>query len=156
MNTRTDHSTEDSIVKTVELDASPARVWQALTNHEEFGRWFRVRLDGPFVPGTVSTGRITYPGHEGAPWRATVERMDHERLFSFRWPVYDEALGDDLSQRPTTLVEFRQEPTETGTRLTITESGFSALPDPVRLNVLRGNTRGWDIQSGHITAHLSS
>jgi len=47
----------DRIEKTVELKAPVARVWKALTDHEEFGHWFRVRLDGPFVPGQVSRAR---------------------------------------------------------------------------------------------------
>jgi uncharacterized protein YndB with AHSA1/START domain len=54
----------DRIEKTIELKAPVSRVWRALTDHREFGTWFRVRLDGPFVPGQVSRGQITYPGYE--------------------------------------------------------------------------------------------
>jgi uncharacterized protein YndB with AHSA1/START domain len=41
----------DRVEKTIELRAPVSRVWRALTDHVEFGAWFRVRLDGPFVPG---------------------------------------------------------------------------------------------------------
>jgi DNA-binding transcriptional ArsR family regulator/uncharacterized protein YndB with AHSA1/START domain len=116
----------DRIEKTIELNAPISRVWRALTNHEEFGQWFRVCLDGPFAPGAASTGKMSYPGFEGWPWLATVERMDYERLFSFRWHDFDEKAGVDIADQPTTLVEFRLEPTATGTRLTITESGFDS------------------------------
>jgi uncharacterized protein YndB with AHSA1/START domain len=145
----------DHIVKTVELKAPVSRVWRALTDHKEFGQWFRVKLDGPFKPGAVSKGQMTYPGSEHYPWLAVVERMEPERLFSFRWHDFDEKSGIDVSKQPTTLVEFRLEPTVEGTRLTVTESGFEALPDPRRLEVLRGNTEGWNIQANNIAAYVA-
>lgn len=143
------------IVKKVELKAPVSRVWRALSDHEEFGAWFRVRLDGPFVPGSISTGRMTYPGYEHYPWLATVEKMEPERLLSFRWHDFDEASGVAVGDQPTTLVEFRLEPVEGGTLLTITESGFEALPDARRLEVLRGNTQGWNIQAENIARHVA-
>lgn len=146
----------DRIVKTVELRAPLSRVWRALSDHDEFGQWFRVKLDGPFTPGAVSRGRITYPGSEHYPWLAVVERMEHERLLSFRWHDFDDRSGIDISMQPTTLVEFRLEPTAEGTRLTITESGFEALPDHRRLEVLRGNTEGWNIQANNIAVHVAT
>jgi uncharacterized protein YndB with AHSA1/START domain len=144
------------IVKTIELKAPVARVWRALADHNEFGQWFRVKLDGPFKPGTVSTGRMTYPGYEHYPWRAVIERMEPDRLLSFRWHHSDATSGVDVAKQPSTLVELRLEPTAEGTRLTITESGFEAIPEPRRLEVLRGNTEGWNIQAGNIAAHVAS
>lgn len=144
----------DSIVKTVELKAPVSRVWKALSDHHEFGQWFRVKLDGPFRPGAVSTGKMAFPGYEHYPWRAIVERMEPESHFSFRWHDFDEKSGVAIEDQPMTLVEFRLEPIPDGTRLTITESGFEALPDHRRLEVMRGNTEGWNIQAGHIAAHV--
>ncbi len=131
-----------------------ARVWKALTDHEEFGAWFRVKLEGPFTPGEMSRGAMTYPGHEGAPWLAMVEQMDPERLFSFRWHDFDPDSGTPVEEQPTMHVEFRRTPTEAGTRLTITETGFSSIPNPRRMDVMRRNTEGWDIQAQHIAAHV--
>ncbi len=71
----------DRIEKRIELKAPVSRVWRALTDYREFGEWFRVKLDGPFVPGQVSRGQITYPGYEHIKWEATVQKMEHERLF---------------------------------------------------------------------------
>lgn len=145
----------DSIVKVVELKAPLSRVWYAISDYKEFGRWFCVKLDGPFRPGSISTGKMTFPGYEGYPWRAIVERMEPERLFSFRWHDYDEKSGADVTEQATMLVEFRLEPTAEGTRLTITESGFEALPDHRRIEVLRDNTEGWNIQAINIAAHVA-
>ena len=47
---------QDRIEKIVDLAAPVSRVWRALTDHEEFGQWFRVRLDGPFEVGATTTG----------------------------------------------------------------------------------------------------
>ena len=149
-------SAHDRIEKVIEMEAPVARVWRAVTDHEEFGQWFRVKLDGPFKPGAVSTGKMTYPGFEGWPWRATVERIEPERLFSFRWHDYDAESDVPVERQPTTLVEFRFEPIPGGTRLTITESGIAALPEARRIKVLRDNTEGWNIQARNIAEHVAS
>ena len=147
---------DDRIEKVIPLEAPVARVWRAITDYREFGEWFRVKLDGPFRPGMVSTGSMTYPGFEGWPWRATIEKMETERLFAFRWHDFDKASGKPISEQPTTLVEFRLEPSGRGTRLTITESGFSSIALPRRLEVMRGNTEGWNIQAKNLAAHVAS
>ena len=147
---------DDRIEKVIELKAPVARVWRALTDHEEFGQWFRVRLDGPFEPGAVSSGKMTYPGYEGWPWLATVVRMEPEKLFAFRWHDFDEKSGVPVADQPTTLVEFRLQAIPGGTRLEITESGLSAIPNPRRLEVLRNNTEGWNIQADNIAAHVAA
>ena len=137
--------------------APVARVWRALTDHREFGEWFRVRLNGPFVVGEVSRGQITYPGYEHMKWEATVQAMEPERLFSFTWCPYAGDPDIDYSDEPQTRVEFRLEPTSNGTRLVISESGFKALPDDARrVGALRSNTQGWNEQGKNIAAHVES
>lgn len=147
---------ENRIVKTIDLKAPLERVWAALTDHQQFGAWFRVHLDQPFIVGGLSTGHMTYPGYEHYPWRATVESMEPLKKFSFRWYHYDDKSGVKIEDEPTTLVEFLLEATSTGTHLTIIESGFDSLPDPRRLEVLRGNTQGWDIQVENIAAYVQA
>jgi uncharacterized protein YndB with AHSA1/START domain len=88
----------DSIEKRIELKAPVSRVWRALTDHREFGEWFRVKLDGPFVPGQVSRGRIAYPGYEHVKWEATVQKMEPEWLFSFTWHPLCRRSRDRLRQ----------------------------------------------------------
>lgn len=147
---------EDRIEKVIELAAPVSRVWRALTDHEQFGQWFRVDLDGPFVVGELCRGRMTYPGYEGMKWEATVQVMEPERLFSFSWCPYGEDPDIDYSNEPQTLVEFRLEPTSSGTRLTILETGFSALSDAFRVDALHNNTQGWNEQAKNIAAHVES
>jgi uncharacterized protein YndB with AHSA1/START domain len=149
----------DSIEKRIELKAPIARVWRALTDYREFGEWFRVKLDGPFVPGQVSRGQITYPGYEHVKWQAVVQEMEYERLFSFTWPhpkTFEKVDNPpDYSKEPTTLVEFRLEKTATGTLLILTESGFDKLPDDRRLEAFRRNDGGWTEQMKNIENYVA-
>lgn len=157
MTDQTPEQKQDKVVKVVELAAPVARVWRALTDHEEFGAWFRVKLEGPFVVGELSRGRITHPGLEHMVWVAQTERMDKEKLFAFSWcPLDENPDTDKWDALLKTLVEFRLEPTEAGTRLTITESGFAKLPEPQGLDSLRRNDEGWSAQVRNIVEHVES
>ena len=146
---------ESRIEKRVALQAPVARVWRALTDYREFGQWFRVKLDGPFVPGQVSRGHITYPGYEHLRWEAVVEKMEPERLFSFTWHPYAVDLQKDYSTETPTLVEFGLEKTPTGTLLRVTESGFDKIPSERRVEALRMNDGGWVEQMKNIEVHVS-
>jgi uncharacterized protein YndB with AHSA1/START domain len=144
----------NTIEKRIELNAPVSRVWRALTDYREFSEWFRVKLDGPFAPGEISTGHITYPGYEHLKWEAAVQKMEPERLFSFTWHPYAVDPDADYSNEPTTLVEFRLEPKEKGTVLYLTESGFDALPKDRRFEAFRMNEEGWTEQITNIEHHL--
>ena len=147
---------QDRIEKVVELAAPVSRVWRALTDYEEFGQWFRVRLDGPFKVGKLTTGNVTYPGHEDMKWESVTEQMEEDRLFVFSWPpsaVDPDTRYDDDAK---VIVEFHLEPTEQGTRLTIIEKGFLQFPESKRLEVLRSNKQGWDIQSQNVADHVAA
>src|SRR5580700_828312 len=144
----------DRIEKRIELKAPVSRVWRALTDFREFGKWFRVKLEGPFVPGQVSRGRISYPGYEHVTWLATVQRMEPERLFSFTWHPYAIDPNVDYSHEQPTLVEFKLAPTPGGTLLVITESGFDKVPSHRRAEAFRMNERGWTMQLENIARHV--
>ena len=144
----------DRIEKSIAIAAPVERVWRALTDHEEFGAWFRVKLEGPFVLGEVSRGRITYEGYEHLKWEARVVAMEAPRLFAFTWHPYAVDPDKDYSADPQTRVEFRLEPTGEGTNLTVTESGFESLPAERRDEALRMNTGGWETQVKNVKAHV--
>jgi uncharacterized protein YndB with AHSA1/START domain len=145
----------DRIEKRIELKAPVARVWRALTDYREFGEWFRVKLEGPFVPGQVARGMITHPGYEHVKWEATVKEIQPERLFSFTWHPYAVDSNVDYSKEPPTLVEFRLQETAGGTLLVVTESGFDAIPAHRRGEALRMNDGGWTQQIKNIERHVA-
>src|SRR4029453_1379873 len=143
----TDTPNSHRIEKRLVLRAPKDRVWQALTNAEEFGTWFRVRFEGPFVAGKHLRGTITHPGYEHLTMNVLVERIDaDEGLFSFRSPPYPIDPMADYSAEPTTLVEFRLEQVGDETLLTVVESGFDRIPAERRIEAFRMNTNGWESQ----------
>jgi uncharacterized protein YndB with AHSA1/START domain len=146
---------DNRIEKRIELNAPISRVWRALTDHREFGEWFRVKLDGPFVPGRVSTGHITYPGYEHVKWHATIQEMQPESLFSYTWHPYAVDTNVDYSAETPTLVEFRLTKTATGTLLVVTESGFDKIPISRRDEAFRKNDGGWAQQLKNIQTYVN-
>jgi len=145
----------DRIEKRIELKATVSRVWRALTDHREFGQWFGVKLDGPFVAGQASTGRITYPGYEHLKWEAVVQRVEPERLFSYTWHPYAVDPKMDYSKETPTLVEFTLEKTANGTLLTVVESGFDKIPAARRDEAFRRNEGGWAEQMKNVEKYVA-
>lgn len=148
-------SNTDRIEKQVLIKAPRKRVWQALTDTGEFGEWFRVKLSGQFAPGRPISGPVLHPGYEHLTWSVTVEKMEPEKLFSWRWHPHAIDPKKDYSQEPTTLVAFELEEVPGGTLLKVTESGFDQVPLERREQAFRGNSEGWSVQVGNIERHVS-
>ena len=146
----------DRIEKSIFLRAPRSRVWRAIATPEEFGSWFGVKLEGAFAPGARVTGRITVKGYENLPMEITIEKVEPERLFSYRWHPYAIAPKVDYSGEPTTLVEFRLEEVAGGTQLTVIESGFDRIPASRRAEAFRMNEGGWAGQLKNIERHVAA
>lgn len=140
----------DRIEKHVTLDAPRSHVWRALTDVRQFNTWFGVQLATPFAPGAEVTGRLTIPKYEHVTLAIWIEQMEPERFFSFRWHPYAIEPGVDYADEPTTLVTFTLEDAAGGTRLTIVESGFDAIPESRRAKAFSMNAKGWDGQAGNL------
>jgi uncharacterized protein YndB with AHSA1/START domain len=145
----------DTIEKQIELKAPVSRVWRALTDHKQFGEWFRVKVETPFVPGQTARGNILHPGYEHVVWQAVIQKIEPEHLFSFTWHPYAIDPAIDYSGETPTLVEFRLQPTATGTLLTVTESGFDRIPAHRRADAFRMNDNGWAQQMKNIEAYVA-
>ncbi|UZE16318.1 SRPBCC family protein [Pseudomonas sp. B21-054] len=146
----------DRIERKILLKAPRSQVWRALANAEAFGQWFGVALEGKrFVAGERTQGQITYPGYEHLIWDVAVERVEPERVFSFRWHPYAIEPQVDYSQESETRVQFELEDMDGGTLLKVVESGFNNIPEARRLKAFRMDSRGWDEQMANIEAFLS-
>jgi uncharacterized protein YndB with AHSA1/START domain len=146
---------ENRIEKQIELKAPIARVWRALTDYREFGEWFRVALEGPFVPGQPARARILHPGYEHVVMEFVVQKIDPMELFSFTWHPYAIDPKADYSGETPTLVEFHLEKTATGSRLRVTESGFENIPAYRRAEAFRMNDGGWTEQVKNIETYVA-
>lgn len=145
----------DRIEKRIDLKAPVTRVWRAITDHREFGAWFGVAIDGPFVVGQTSHGRMLPKGYEHVKWTATVTAIEPERRFAYTWHPYAIDPSVDYSAEPQTLVEFTLEPIADGTRLVVTESGFERIPEHRRAEAFRMDEKGWGAQLGNIERHVA-
>jgi uncharacterized protein YndB with AHSA1/START domain len=145
----------DRIEKQIELKASVSRVWRALTDYREFGEWFRVKLEGPFVVGQVAGGFITWPGYEHLRMEVVVQKIEPERFFSYTWHPYAIDPKVDYSKETPTLVEFTLEKSANGTLLKVIESGFDKIPSERRAEAFRMNENGWAQQLKNIEGYVA-
>ena len=147
-------SITDKIEKQVTINAPLERVWRALTDYRQFGEWFRVNLEVPFVVGKRAYGQITYPGYEHIRMEVLVEAIEPMSRFVFTWHPYPAVANVDYSGETPTTVEFTLEQIEGGTHLTVTESGFDAIPESRRSEAFRMNDGGWVEQLKNIEAYV--
>ena len=147
----------DRIERTITLKAPRSRVWRALSNAEEFGDWFGVKLQGKtIVAGQRVQGQITHPGYEHVVWDVLIESLEPEQLLSWRWHPGAVDPEIDYSQEPTTLVVFELQEVEGGTLLRVVETGFDNLPPARRLEAFRMNSGGWDAQMVRFEKHVAT
>lgn len=158
-------SSNDRIEKRVLLRAPQERVWHAVSDAAEFGRWFGMEVDGSFAVGTPVTGRIrptvadadvakTQAKYAGMALVLYVDRIEPMSVFSFRWHPFAIDGSVDYSNEPMTLVTFTLEAAEEGTLLTVVESGFDALSLSRRVDAFEANEEGWDAQLQLIEKYL--
>ena len=158
--------TSDRIEKEVVLRAPLERVWRAISDADEFGRWFGVRFDGPFVAGASVTGVITpttvdedvaraQEPHAGKSDTWQIVAVEPHRRLAFRWHPYGVEDDVDYSQEPTTLVEFTLAETNDGVLLRIVESGFDAIPAERRASAFEANSEGWAAQTELVRKYLA-
>ena len=155
----------DRIEKKILIKAPRSRVWRAISDSKEFGHWFGVRFNEPFKPNTSVKGTIVGTAvdpdiyeaqqkHAGLAFEFLIDRIEPERLFSFRWHPHAVERGRDYSAEPMTLVEFTLESQANGTLLTVTESGFDQIPISRREQAFNANDGGWGLVIGLVEKYL--
>ena len=147
-------STADRIERQVRLRHPRTRVWRALTDSREFGQWFGAVFTEAFEPGARLRGRITHKGYEHMTMDITIERMEPERLFAWRWHPGAAAPGESFASEPETTVVFELAEVPGGTLLTVVESGFDQIPLARRARALKDNEGGWTAQMRAIEDYL--
>lgn len=147
----------DFIERSIHIQAPRSRVWRALSDAGEFGRWFGADLQGQrFAPGQRASGPITFEGYRHVLFDVTVEKVQPETLLSWRWHPYAIDPKVDYSGETPTLVEFTLQEVPGGTLLRVVESGFDKVPPERRFEAFRMNSRGWDAQMDCIRRHVEA
>jgi len=141
------------IERSILIRASRARVWRAITNVEEFSKWFGVTIEGEFMPGAQVRMTSLEPCGPDPVVRVTIVNVAPEQLFSWRWyPGADRP--PEGGEAPTTLVEFRLTEEDGGTRVTVTETGFEFMALERRAKAFGENSEGWKEQMRNLEHHL--
>ena len=131
------------IDRTIDINASPERVFRALTTATELSAWFQVTIEGEIVAGTDVWMTSVHPDHAGQRFNVKIIEVTAPRTMAWEWHPGAVDPTVDYSREPRTTVRFTLEPTERGTRLTISETGFDAISLPRRAAVYKDNTQGW-------------
>jgi uncharacterized protein YndB with AHSA1/START domain len=131
------------IDRTIEIQAPPERVWRALTDAHDLGTWFQVTIEGEIGPGREVWMTSVHPGHVGQRFRVRVTEMTPPRQLVWRWHPGAVDPSIDYSREPLTTVTFTLEPTDRGTRLTVSETGFDEISLARRAKVYADNSQGW-------------
>jgi uncharacterized protein YndB with AHSA1/START domain len=147
----------DRIERSIQIDAPRSRVWRALSNAEEFGNWFGADLKGQaFTPGQRVQGPITIEGYKHVMFDVVVERVEPEKLLTYRWHPYAVDPAVDYSREQRTLVTFTLKDAGAGTLLTVVESGFDNVAPERRMEAFRMNSGGWEAQLRNIQRHAAT
>jgi uncharacterized protein YndB with AHSA1/START domain len=153
------------IVKQARLKSTQSRVWKALTEANQFGSWFGMKLEGRFVAGQKISGVMTptqvdpdvakmQKPYDGMPVDLWIERVEPETFFSFHWDAYPPE-ENEPKEVPKNLVTFALETQGDFVLLTVTESGFDQLPANKKLEALKSNEGGWEKQMELIAKYLN-
>jgi uncharacterized protein YndB with AHSA1/START domain len=138
----------DRIERTIEVAHPPAQVWAALTTAEGLGAWFGNEATIDLRPG--GSARMAWANGTAVEMR--VERVEEPKVFGYTWPIF--GLPEEDPRR--TYVEFTLEPTGTGTRLTVVETGFAQLPEDDYGKAYDGNTDGWARELAELVGYLDA
>ncbi|MEO7495967.1 MAG: SRPBCC family protein [Massilia sp.] len=149
-------SDTDRVERSILINGSRERVWDALTDAAQFGAWFGADLTGQeFAPGKQVRGKMTMPGCEHITFDALVERVEPRTVLTFRWHPYAVDPAVDYSGEQRTLVTFTlKDAPGNGILLTVVESGFDQVPAHRRAEAFQLHGEGWDFQLKNIARHV--
>jgi len=140
----------NTITRTLDLAHPQAKVWAAVATSDGISAWFGRHVDGVVEPG--HDVRLRWDEHDGMENTLSIKVVDPMSVFAYAWTINGAAPEDPRR----TYVEFALEPTSSGTRLTVTESGFAQLPDEWLERAYQGNTEGWRSELGKLVAYLDA
>jgi uncharacterized protein YndB with AHSA1/START domain len=145
---------QSRVDRTIEIEASPDRVWRALTSAAELAAWFQVKIEGDIKPDTDVWMTSVHPGHAGQRFLVRVTEMSAPRRFVWEWHPGEVDPNLDYSREPRTTVTFTLEPSEHGTRLSVSETGFDAISLTRRAKVYQDNSQGWTEVLGWLQTYV--
>ena len=138
---KTDKSQTDSISFEFDLPHGPDKVWRALTEPALLSEWLLPVLDMKLERGSAFRFKTQpHPDWDGIVNCRLID-IEEKKKLSYSWVV-----GDMLN----TVVTFNLAPTDTGTRLSLVQSGFK----PDQKQNFGGARYGWRMMGGKLVELL--
>ncbi len=131
------------IDRNITINAPVERVFRALTDANELSAWFQVRIEGPLTAGSEVWMTSTHPGHAGQRFKVRIAAIDPPSRMVWQWHPGEVDPNVDYTREPMTTVTFTLRPSNGGTEITVTESGFDAISLARRAKVYQDNSQGW-------------
>ena len=132
---------QDIITREVIINAPQKDIYEAIANPEKVIQWFPDAIEGNYAVGEQPL--FVFEGH-GKAQMYVVEANPYE-YFAYQWIPGGSDFVGDVRTVPHTIVAFRiQEEGDETCKVTLTESGFSSLPDDTGEKAFNMNSGGWD------------
>lgn len=132
---------QDVIERTIQIHAPMEKIYAAITDPKLLTQWFPNSVEGSLQPGE----QPLFGFGEHGKSRIYVVAAEPHHYFAYRWVPGANHYDGDVLQVATTLVEFAiTEEAVNHCTVTVTESGFTGLPDDIKADAYQQNNQGWD------------
>jgi uncharacterized protein YndB with AHSA1/START domain len=123
-----------TVERSIWIDAPRERVWQAITTSEQIRQWW-----GDYWEiSSLQVGATVKFGDAADPMLATVAVAEAPREFSIQWPPQEQYHHIEI------FTTFLLAEENGGTRVTVTETGFEALPEDIRQKRYDSTAQGYE------------
>lgn len=143
---------QDFITREITVKAEMKKVFTAITDPQQIIKWFPDVVEGSLEVGQQPIFSFTSENHKA---RIFVESIKPYKYFAYRWVLGTKEVVEDVLKEKNTLVEFFLEELEHGTKVTVKESGFAALPAEVAAQSFTENSGGWEYMMKRLQKILS-
>jgi uncharacterized protein YndB with AHSA1/START domain len=123
------------------------QAWRAVTEAEQLGRWYAPSFQWE-IPALEVGGRVKFYNAADDILNATIEVVDPPSLFRLRWDAYEGYANVSL------VTSFTLAEDNGGTRVTILESGYEAVPEEERQQWLDSTGHGYGMSMENLKAYL--
>lgn len=137
---------QQTVERSIWVAASPERAWRAITDPKQLEQWFAPGCAWEIETLVVGATAKFYNTPEDVALH-TIEILNPPREFALRW--YEQ---DNIPM----LTTFRLVAEQEGTRITVIESGFAALPKAIRQKRIDETTAGYTGSMANLKAYLET
>ena len=132
-----------AIEREVYVEAPAEIVFEVVSSPEHLRNWWPDEADFDLTPGSAGSIVFGDPDGGGAVVGLSVVATQPPHLFSFRWT---QPVGEPARAGNSLLVTFELEPSGTGTRLRMTETGFREMGWEVAVleEQYNDHVQGWE------------